>query len=232
MRSIGHLFLIHLLLLAGCPASDTDDDSADPPADDDDTLADDDDVETFDAAAALERYLTGEFDSEAQSLEDPSYYHVELTMCAVEAPDFEGAVLYVEQAISGSSPYRQRMYLIEPGADPATEAVSHVFEFHAPFPMTGACGRDEPVEILAEDVEEKQGCATYLTWLGDRFEGGTHEQDCLTDYNGATYTTAEITIDAAQLTSWDRGFDEGGNQVWGATAGPYVFDRKSDLVEE
>ena len=33
---------------------------------------------------------------------------------------------------------------------------------------------------------------------------------------------------AASLASWDRGFDEAGVQVWGATEGPYVFDRLSD----
>jgi hypothetical protein len=27
------------------------------------------------------------------------------------------------------------------------------------------------------------------------------------------------------MESWDRGFDAQGNQVWGATKGPYVFDK-------
>jgi hypothetical protein len=27
------------------------------------------------------------------------------------------------------------------------------------------------------------------------------------------------------LESWDRGFDAGGEQVWGATAGGYVFEK-------
>ena len=40
-----------------------------------------------------------------------------------------------------------------------------------------------------------------------------------------SYTTSEVSIEARAITSWDRGFDADGAQVWGAEKGPYVFAR-------
>jgi len=57
----------------------------------------------------------------------------------------------------------------------------------------------------------------------------TIEDHCATDYNGASYATAQVTLSDDQLTSWDQGWNDDDEQVWGATAGPYVFDRQTAL---
>lgn len=36
---------------------------------------------------------------------------------------------------------------------------------------------------------------------------------------------AWLYVEPDRIVSWDRGFDESGSQVWGATAGGYVFLR-------
>jgi hypothetical protein len=36
-----------------------------------------------------------------------------------------------------------------------------------------------------------------------------------------------VVIDANGMTSWDRGFDAAGRQVWGSEAGGYRFERIS-----
>jgi hypothetical protein len=33
-------------------------------------------------------------------------------------------------------------------------------------------------------------------------------------------------VTANEITSWDRGFDSAGKQVWGATKGPYQFKKQ------
>jgi len=41
----------------------------------------------------------------------------------------------------------------------------------------------------------------------------------------------EVVITETQMVSWDRGFDAGGKQVWGAEKGGYVFKKLSSPFE-
>ncbi len=221
-------FLLALAALAclgllACPTAGDDDDSA---GDDDDS------TETFDVLAEAERFLVGTFDSEAQSISQPQYYAVQLEMCPVDVPDVGERVLYVEQAVMDSlnNPYRQRLYVLEAGEEEDV-AVSGVWEFDLPGMYVGTCDDADPREITADDVAEKPGCEVYLTWVDDHFEGGTAGKDCVSTMSGASYATSEVTIFEDRLESWDRGFDDGDQQVWGATQGAYVFDRRSDMVD-
>jgi hypothetical protein len=42
---------------------------------------------------------------------------------------------------------------------------------------------------------------------------------------GASYATSEVVLRDDGLDTWDRGFDDAGKQVWGATKGAYQFRR-------
>ena len=53
----------------------------------------------------------------------------------------------------------------------------------------------------------------------DSFVGSTNEKDCTSNLRGASYATSEARIEENVLTSWDRGYDENGVQVWGAITG-------------
>jgi hypothetical protein len=177
--------------------------------------------------ARLFRWLTGRYDSSKQAAADRSYYAINLTMCPVEAPSYGARTLYVEQAMAGRAPYRQRLYVVEPIAGEPTKAVSRVFEFDQPDAMVGFCksGRSAlPAGVVAS---EKAGCGVVLTWNADAatFTGATTDKGCASTLNGASYTSSEVTIEAARMVTWDRGFDDQDKQVWGATKGGYVFDR-------
>jgi hypothetical protein len=39
-------------------------------------------------------------------------------------------------------------------------------------------------------------------------------------------------IDRDKMITWDRGFDENSNQVWGATKGGYVFKKKINRFQK
>jgi hypothetical protein len=118
---------------------------------------------------------------------------------------------------------------VEPGQDPKTQARSRVFEFKYPKAVVGLCEASMKPTIAASDVEERQGCLVSLTWDGAAFEGATEGKGCASTLNGASYATSEVTITQDQIRSWDRGFDAADKQVWGATDGPYVFDRKTPI---
>jgi CpeT protein len=180
----------------------------------------------------LYAYLQGDYDSEAQSLSDPAYFAIGLRICPVDAPELGSRALYVEQAAlsSPNAPYRQRFYVVEDIDGAALSARSRVFEVVGAASWVGAC--DEPLPTAtAADANELIGCNVDLAWETDHFVGGTIDDLCANDFQGATYATSEVELWADRLVSWDRGYDAQGNQVWGATKGAYVFDRKSMLAE-
>jgi len=181
-------------------------------------------VEPIDAR--LFRHLSGSFSSNEQSRRDMQYLDVRLATCRVDAPELGAQVMYVEQAVATAlaRPYRQRIYVVEAGETPST-ASSRVLELTTPRDFIGACDEDAMRTVTLSETVDRPGCVVELTWDGTRFSGGTVGMACLTDFNGATYATSEVTIDSEGLTSWDRGYDAADVQVWGAVVGPYEFTR-------
>ncbi len=174
----------------------------------------------------LAEALVGRFDSSAQSHADEDYRDVTLTTCRVDAPALGDQVLYVEQAITETlaEPYRQRVYVLEPeGAD---GLVSRVYALQDPAGAVGACAQDEPMTLVAEAVEEREGCAVHLTWQHGLFVGSTRGDACSSGLRGARYATSQVVVTADRLLSWDQGWSEPGEQAWGATDGPYRFERR------
>lgn len=191
-------------------------------------------------AAKLATWLEGRFDSKAQAKRDPTYFEISLAMCPVDAPELGARALYVEQAMIGKAPYRQRLYVVEP--IDATSARSRVFELVTPKAAVGLCDR-ETRTFTPADVTSRDGCDVAMTWVGDRFVGHTPDATwdgarfvpdargarCPSDLNGASYATSEVELRADGLASWDRGFDAAGAQKWGAEKGPYEFVRRTPL---
>ncbi len=203
---------------------------ADEPADTGDTGA----AAVESIAPTYFQYLLGHFDSADQAAESPSYYAIELTMCEVEAPELGAMALYVEQALAGDEPYRQRIYVIEDGDQPDRQARSVMYELHYATPWSGFCDGESTATgvVTPEYVTKLEGCDVTVEWDGETFSGGTVEGACLNDWGGASYATSEVTLNAERLESWDRGWDADGNYMWGATAGPYEFVRRTELVTE
>ena len=221
-NSFASLLGVALLAGVGC--------DSDEPTDTSDTAAGE--VESI--APTYFRYLRGHFDSADQAATNPSYYAIELAMCVVEAPELGAMALYVEQAVAGDEPYRQRIYVIEDGVQPDVQARSVMYELSYGTPWSGFCdGESTATGVVTPDyVSVLEGCDVTVEWDGERFSGGTVEGACLNDWGGATYATSEVMLAADRLESWDQGWDADGAYVWGATAGPYEFVRRSELVEE
>lgn len=200
--------------LVGCPTSETPDDPE----------------PTFDAVGTLEQNLVGVFDSEQQSIDDPQYYAIQLITCPVEAPELGDHVVYVEQAVmeNADQPYRQRLYVLG-GDDTSETATTTVYALVDPTAAIGLCDDDALTTFAEADVTLRNGCGVVMEWDADEeaFIGGTADDSCESTMNGASYATAEVWIGADRITSWDRGFDADGEQVWGAVAGPYEFLRRN-----
>lgn len=183
------------------------------------------------AATDLEQlaaWMTGSFSSEAQAKEDPEYRDVRLHTARIWGERGDGLWFYVEQAMADApeAPYRQRVYRLRALSGGLFE--SHVLELPEPAKAVGAW---KDVARLAgltpEALLDRPGCGVVLRRLdADTFAGSTLGSQCATTFRGAAYVSSEVTVTATGLRTWDRGFDAAGQQVWGATKGPYRFVRQ------
>ena len=172
-------------------------------------------------------FMTGSFSSAAQAAADPEYRDIRLHMAPIWLDRTDGRWLYVEQAAATSpdKPYRQRVYRVT--AIGAWEFRSEVFTMASPLRFAGAWAKPELLGTLTPDsLALRDGCGVILKQdEAGGFTGSTVGHDCASDLRGAAYATSAVAITLERLTSWDQGFAADGTQVWGATKGPYVFDR-------
>jgi hypothetical protein len=176
----------------------------------------------------LAAWMTGSFSSQAQSREDADFHHIVLHMARIWRARTDGAWLYVEQAAASAvdRPYRQRVYHVRRVGEDLF--ASSVFTLSDPLERAGAWQKESPLADLSPtDLEAREGCTIYLLRRADgSFEGSTLGRLCTSALRGSTWASSEVVIGPDGLTSWDRGWDDAGNQVWGAEKAGYRFDRE------
>lgn len=170
-------------------------------------------------------WMSGSYSSAAQAAKDPQFRSVVLHIAPIWIDRPDARWFYVEQAMTDSQdrPYRQRVYRL---SDSTVGVESMVFELPGdPLVHAGAWKSPRPLDqLLPSMLVPKAGCAVKLTRAeSGEWTGGTDGTGCPSARQGAAYTTSEVTLTATELRSWDRGYDAQGKQVWGSTAGPYVF---------
>lgn len=211
------VLLLSFLLPFGCAG----DRSADTPAPDEEL-------------ARLAAWLSGSFSSAAQAERDVSYFDIRIHAVRIWNDRADGAWIYLEQAAADSldRPYRQRVYHVTRlGADLFE---SRVFALEEPLQYAGRWREETPLTELAPgDLLPREGCAVLLRAIdADSFSGSTLGRLCTSSLRGASYATSEVVVQAGGLTSWDRGYDADGAQVWGAEDGPYAFERIEEPAAE
>ncbi|MEM7245441.1 MAG: chromophore lyase CpcT/CpeT [Acidobacteriota bacterium] len=177
--------------------------------------------------AAVTRRMTGSFSSAPQAAVDDAYFDIRLEMKPIWRHRRDGRWFYVEQAAASAleRPYRQRVYQVTRRPDGSLR--SRVFSLPEPLEHAGAWKDDKPLaELDADDLELRQGCDVILHRVdAHEYAGSTIGRSCQSSLRGATYATSEVRVFRDRIESWDRGFDRSGKQVWGATAGAYVFTK-------
>lgn len=185
----------------------------------------DDDLEN------LTEWMTGSFSSQAQAKAEPeNFYDIRLVMQPIWLNRADGPWFYVEQtaAESPDRPYRQRVYKLARVDDHTLR--SEVFALPGdPLAHAGAWREPNPLHDLdPKTLVPRRGCSILLRKINtETLAGGTQGKGCSSSLRGATYATSDVVVTPTQLLSWDRGFDDGDMQVWGAEAGPYVFVKQT-----
>ena len=175
-------------------------------------------------------WMAGSYSSSAQSQSDSEYKNIVLHMKPIWMDRTDGRWLYVEQAMqeAADKPYRQRVYHLVHHDDGAVESL--VFELPGDaLQYAGAWKQTQPLnELLPSQLTPRSGCGVKLkAKSATQWSGSTDGDMCASSLRGAAYATSEVTVTESEITSWDRGFDSAGKQVWGATKGPYQFKKQT-----
>ncbi len=178
----------------------------------------------------LKERLIGIFSSEEQSINDPTYFNINVVMRPVWTERRDGYWIYVEQTYAEKPdvPYRQRVYHLF-RKDEKTLA-SQVYDLKKANMLTGEWKKEKPLAHLVPDsLETKSGCIVYIHKNTEgEFYGSTPGKGCITNYKGANYVTSQVYLDEETFFTWDRGFNLQDKQVWGAYNGGYLFKKISD----
>jgi len=163
----------------------------------------------------LQQMMTGSFDSSQQAQEDSSYYNITLEMYPIWKG--KGHWLYVEQAVASAKnkPYRQRVYQLEKINN--NTFVSKVFKLKDEEKFIGKYSELSFFDQFDTSIlEEREGCGVYLTYQNGSYRGSTKDKDCKSTLRGASYATSIVNVFSDKIESWDQGFNDDDQQVWGA----------------
>jgi hypothetical protein len=180
--------------------------------------------ETSEDFEQLVNWMTGSFSSAEQAKSDTNYYDISLEMKRIWPDKSNGAWLYVEQALASTplEPYRQRVYFVREMGD--GQFSSDIYTIPNEEDFVGAT--PAAFESMTQfDLKYKEGCAVFLDYDGFQYYGQTNEKTCKSELRGANYATSVVKILSNKMESWDRGFDDQEEQVWGAETGPYIFKK-------
>jgi len=173
----------------------------------------------------LVNFMVGDFSSAAQSERDSAFFDIRLHIRPIWIYDKANHWLYVEQATAAaeSKPYRQRVYKIE--TDGKGGFLSIVYTL--PNPETWAGKYKTPSafdQLKPSELSLREGCTVYLQKSKDgSFVGSTKGEGCESTIRGAKYASSKVSISSNMLLSWDQGFNDAGEQVWGAVKSGYEF---------
>jgi len=180
--------------------------------------------ETLELAALME----GNFNTKNQSLIDSGYFDIRLHMKRIWTEREDAVWLYVEQSAASSpdKPYRQRIYRLTNKDYNLFE--SAIFELAEPHRFVGEWKSPNAGKTIdPESLIPLEGCSVYLKKVGEQmYSGSTVADNCLTDWRGAKHVSSIVTVLKNGLITWDRGFDENDNYLWGAEKAGYFFERE------
>ncbi len=204
------VLILCVVLLAGC--KNTTEETAE-------TVAVDTDLES------LFEMMQGSFNSEAQALQDSSYFNISLHMYPIW--EQHGNYLYVEQALNSmqDKPYRQRVYEVSRLNDSVIS--SAVYTLEADSLWIGKWKDPKAFDSISPtELTIREGCAVLLQKISENaFAGATSPTDCKSSLRGATHATSKVEISPGKIASWDQGWNSEGEQVWGAEKGGYIFEK-------
>ncbi len=172
-------------------------------------------------------WMTGTFSSAEQSAADSTFYSINMVITPIWLENQDAEWLYIEQALSTKlkEPYRQRIYKINQLADGSFG--SEIYEL--PYDDRFIHGWETPSvfnKITPDSLVIREGCTVFLSKVkSNEYTGSTDTDKCKSTLYGASFATSKVQVFADKIISWDQGWDENNEQVWGAEKRGYIFER-------
>ena len=169
--------------------------------------------------------ITGTFSTAEQHKEDSTYDDVRVYTKLIRK-DINGIYwVYTEQGEAKDyKPYRQRVYQIALVDDYIKLRIYYIknqqnFSYFNPKSIKS---------ITLNDIYLKPGCDLNIQWVGDGVYGGkTEDKKCVATFRGSTYTTTDFMVYEDEIHSWERGWNDKDEQVWGSSKGHYFYKKIS-----
>ncbi|KAH7578496.1 hypothetical protein JRO89_XS01G0389200 [Xanthoceras sorbifolium] len=174
------------------------------------------------------------FTREQASRDPENFFNIRMLTCPAAEMVDGSKVLYFEQAFwrTPQKPFRQRFYMVKPcpkelkcDVEVSSYAIREVEEYKN-FCDRSKDQRPLPDEVIGDIGEHLTTIHLKRCERGKRclYEGSTPPGGFPNSWNGATYCTSELAVlRNNEIHTWDRGYDDDGNQVWGVKEGPYEF---------
>jgi len=134
-------------------------------------------------------------------------------------------------------PYRQRIYKTK---NEGTHILLEIHTINTPYSILTDTPKKHPtfqmdttlLETPAILMEKKPGCDIHILKVYQKegtpiLYGSTNDNDCVATFNGSTYTQVDFLILPNSLISWERGYNDNNEQVWGPEESPYLFMKVS-----
>jgi hypothetical protein len=179
----------------------------------------------------LVHWLAGEFDNQAQALEQPAWFvHLRLWHRPLPFSIDGNPALFAEQAnyLYPENAYRQRVVVLSSIASDHVQA--QYYAFKQPDRVKGAGATPDRLNSLRpEDLDKLPGCVLTVTQHADTFKAAPQpDARCCFQYQGETrQVILGFEVSAAMFVSYDRGVDpDTGKVLWGAIMGPYQFCKR------
>ncbi|MDX2271746.1 MAG: chromophore lyase CpcT/CpeT [Cyanobacteriota bacterium] len=187
--------------------------------------------------AEMARYLAGDFSNQEQAWENPPFYaHIRVCYRPLPWGLFSGFGFYVEQAYAGHLEDPYRTAVVQLVSEPSQFCIRN-YRLLQPLRWRGAAREDvERLRFLTlTDLAYLPGCDVLLQKQGSEFVGTSQPgQGCCVERKGQmTYLVSTVRLSASIFSSHDQGFDpQTHQQVWGALAGPFRFQKWTDYSSE
>lgn len=171
--------------------------------------------------------LTGKFSSKKQAQEESGYAAV----CLINTPIWQnqsGYWFYQELFSEEKSTaiYNQRIIQIKRVDSITLSSTSYVIPNQKKY-TNGWKDASLFNQLTIDSLTIREGCDVYFRKKTSTiYQGKTYKNSCSSSFSKKIeYTTSNIVISSKKISSWDRGYDSKGKQVWGKIQGPYNFIR-------
>jgi hypothetical protein len=193
-----------------------------------------------DSLLTLARYMSGEFDNQAQAIAEPTWF-VLLRLWQRPVPLFteDSLTLFAEQANSLylDNPYRQRLLRISHASDGSESSLQvQYYSFKDSGAVSGAGQNPEMLtKLTIEQIDLLPGCILNVTQPQPSVFVASPPPNtpCYFSYQGEKrQVSLGFEASANEFLSYDKGIDtETGSAIWGAIMGPYRFTKRQDFAQ-